>query len=36
MYNNLKNLDPDVFNAIKGEVSRQNDKLELNSFRKLC
>ena len=29
MYNNLKKLDPDVYQSIIGEIDRQNDKLEL-------
>jgi len=29
MYDNLKKFDPDIFNSIQGELSRQNDKLEL-------
>ncbi|MCK5032556.1 MAG: serine hydroxymethyltransferase [Calditrichia bacterium] len=29
MYDNLKKLDPDIFNSIQGELNRQNDKLEL-------
>jgi glycine hydroxymethyltransferase len=29
MYKNLENFDPEIFNSIQGELSRQNDKLEL-------
>jgi len=29
MYENVKKLDPDVYKSIQGEISRQNDKLEL-------
>jgi glycine hydroxymethyltransferase len=29
MYHSLKNLDPDVYNSVQGEINRQNDKLEL-------
>ena len=29
MYENVKKLDPDVYKSIMGEISRQNDKLEL-------
>jgi len=29
MYENVKKYDPDVFKSIQGEISRQNDKLEL-------
>jgi len=29
MYENVKKFDPDVYKSIEGEISRQNDKLEL-------
>jgi len=29
MYENVKKFDPDVYKSIQGEISRQNDKLEL-------
>jgi len=32
----LRDLDPDVFGAIQGEISRQRETLEMIALRTLC